>query len=337
MKKKRRRILIILGLLIFLIVVFFLVLVITDLIMDKKTNQALHEIYATGEVMYPTLKGTVSYGAEKFIIGSVNHDGSNSKEYPIYLVILKPTWSEGGNILFYLDKGPAAGGYYAGYPAYWDAQTNEYKKCTNDITLKTNIESADNPKAPYEVLIQGDLEISRYDIETCTQKELLLDTSTANALLIGFSYFHETNELVYAVKGPFGGDTPNEFVIKKVDLDTKEEVTLAEGINPKWSPDGSMISYIGPNGVYIMNKDGSHQQCLWTYPFGDRWKWDSFSIEYMDAIPHWSPDGKWLTFHVKAEGETVFTIKDAVIYSLSIGEGTIQKIATGGVDPVWIP
>ena len=86
-----------------------------------------------------------------------------------------------------------------------------------------------------------------------------------------------------------------------------------------------------------MNADGSEQQLLWAYPFINGWNVKFGNAEENDAVPAWSPDGKWLLFHVKGEGERFLVRENNPIYLLSVEDGSIEEIATGGGNPVWVP
>jgi len=60
-----------------------------------------------------------------------------------------------------------------------------------------------------------------------------------------------------------------------------------EDFHPSWSPDGSRIAFIssrdGNYEIYVMDADGSNQQCLTDNPAND---W----------YPSWSPDGSRIVF-----------------------------------------
>jgi len=300
--------------------------------MKKNSKDILLEISSTADAMY-----TAGVKEGFFEIGSINLDENKNLSYLIKPKFMNPTWSDDGNILFGLSgKRPE---YIYGYPAYWDKQTNKFKACIYNMTLFSNIEGANNPDEPYEVIIQDTWTISRYDIKTCTQMELLVNfkddqkTNTIN----GFSYFSPTNEIIYSENRSINDTYSSVYEIVKVDINENNEVVLAQGINPKWSPDGNMIAYIGADGVYVMNADGSDQRLLWNHAFGESWDWTIRSVETGDAIPNWSPDSQWLVFHIKHDELWLLDVENIPMYVISVRDGSVEKMMTGGFDPVWIP
>ncbi len=84
---------------------------------------------------------------------------------------------------------------------------------------------------------------------------------------------------------------------------------------PAYTPDGRHLVYMrgdsaAPQGIFIMRTDGSHRRRLTTNPFG---------IEFGDADPNVSPDGRTVTFvRHKVEGEL------QALYAVSI-DGTHER------------
>ena len=71
--------------------------------------------------------------------------------------------------------------------------------------------------------------------------------------------------------------------IRIVGLDGSAPRTLVKvGDDPRWSPDGQTIAYLGAIGSYLISADGSADRVLW--PGG--------------GLPVWSPDGRRLAFEV---------------------------------------
>jgi Tol biopolymer transport system component len=94
-------------------------------------------------------------------------------------------------------------------------------------------------------------------------------------------------------------------------------IELAEGLFPKWSPEGGKIAYVLDEQIWIMNGDGSEKQLL---------------IEEGD-YPDWSPDGEYIVFQHQSEGK----------YNLSnydFRSGRITTIIDNGynnIKPVFSP
>jgi len=153
----------------------------------------------------------------------------------------------------------------------------------------------------------------------------------------------------------------------------KQRLTSAnfEDKNPRWSPDGSAITFEtsrAPAGIWIMNSDGSNQRSLLTnsafgFPNELHWSQDGHSIAFgayasassservimiADANgahahrfipsshnqhwPSWSPDGAKIAFMEE---------DDSVGYSIYVAnaDGTAQQRLSFGTDfmPEWSP
>jgi len=90
---------------------------------------------------------------------------------------------------------------------------------------------------------------------------------------------------VFQVAG--GGD------IYTVNADGSNLTRLTAGMDPSWSPDGSLISlsqWTEPWGIYIIDGDGSNERLLF----------DSS----VARAPVWSPDGTQIAFYFETEGLT---------------------------------
>ena len=95
---------------------------------------------------------------------------------------------------------------------------------------------------------------------------------------------------------------------------------LGQGVHPSWSPDGAKIVFFRyPNGLYIMDADGTHARALGIRGANPTWSPDGKSIAYesgdslwltrpdgtgvgrishtqLGLDPAWSPDGNWIVF-----------------------------------------
>jgi hypothetical protein len=98
------------------------------------------------------------------------------------------------------------------------------------------------------------------------------------------------------------------------------------GLEPAWSPDGTMIAYrlmdgteLG-NSIWAMNQDGSGQTQLTSPASG------------YDEYPNWSPDGTMLAFDSTRDGT------DQVYVMKADGQHITKLTNTGGnFQPVWSP
>jgi TolB protein len=138
-------------------------------------------------------------------------------------------------------------------------------------------------------------------------------------------------------------------------------------ISPSWSPNGSQISFVsdreGTPQIFIMNADGSKVHRLTTIgsynvgpswsPRGDRILYcrmqpNGFQIhainpdgtgdtqlttEGRNEYPHWSPDGRFVTFTSNRDG------KESIYVMRADGQSQIKvsKDRDGDSQPVWSP
>ncbi len=96
--------------------------------------------------------------------------------------------------------------------------------------------------------------------------------------------------------------------------------TLADCINPQWSPDGKQIAFVSETALWTVNSDGTHCQVLTDHPSGN-------------SEPRWSPDGSRIAFFSRRRGWEH-------IWSIPAGGGKPFQILKGeydGDDLVWSP
>lgn len=58
-----------------------------------------------------------------------------------------------------------------------------------------------------------------------------------------------------------------------------------------WSPDGKQIALVRGGDIYIMETDGANVRQL-------------TANDKLDALPTWSPDGRYIAFQSDREGES---------------------------------
>lgn len=90
----------------------------------------------------------------------------------------------------------------------------------------------------------------------------------------------------------------------------------------RFSPDGKRIAFMrdDPQGVYVMDADGSNQRQL-------------SKKGHRDAAPEWSPDGKRLVCVDYEElGRGEFAV---VLFMLDVETGAETRLAEGANDPSW--
>jgi Tol biopolymer transport system component len=122
------------------------------------------------------------------------------------------------------------------------------------------------------------------------------------------------------------------YSLLKMDMSNGEIIVIGEGINPRWSPDGSKIAYLQLDGIYVMSADGTQSKRIVAHDMSS----DAYPGKVFDFVlpePQWSPDGNWLIYHL-----LVFQSKssnDADIFKLNIATGDEVKVTDDGLYPYW--
>jgi hypothetical protein len=283
------------------------------------------------EIVYQASNNYTKIGLPQYQLGFIQADGENNQIVEIDRRFDKPVWSINGIFLYGLSDGKAD---YLGYPAYWDIDSGRFGICTN-LPFYDLIQGSENAEKPHEVIIQHVWEISLFDIIQCKRVKTFVNYSEdpGGFAIAGFSYQSITQELVYGlIENPY---KDRKYYIKKLDIKTGEEVTLVEGINPVWSPDGKYIAYIGLDGLYVMDASGSDRLQLVKRFFFDS-KTKAGSPWSPTPIPRWSPDGEWVIYH-RCNTEKICTIDEAHIYKIRSRGGPEELILVGGKYPSWRP
>lgn len=262
-------------------------------------------------------------------LGFIQANGDGYQTLEIDKKFDMPIWSRDGKFLYGLSSGP---GSYEGYPAIWDIENGRYKICDRNSVIFDLIQSSNDVDNPYTVIVQNTWKIILMDLAKCKTITTFVDYANqpGNYSIAGFSYSHSTQKLVYGlVVNP---DSDREYRIMLLDLETGEQVMLTEGINPIWSPNGSQISYLGLDGLYIVSlKDVTPKQIV-DQPFFDPWIGGSpWSVT---SLPRWSPDGSALIYH-RCDTTKICLAEDARIYKVQISDGIEEVIVQGGEYPSW--
>lgn len=108
---------------------------------------------------------------------------------------------------------------------------------------------------------------------------------TAN--ILGLDWSPSGNQLLYqqvTQEQPGGYERYDLWVASFTPDATVTEITLGQGRQPEWSPDGARIAYSDSRFIFTVNPDGS-----------DLLQVTKTAGNY-DYDPHWSPEGAHLTF-----------------------------------------
>lgn len=165
------------------------------------------------------------------------------------------------------------------------------------------------------------------DPEKCEIVDEFYTTLTTG--FIGTPHLSPSGLLAFTRATEGAGIPPEyEYSITVVDLDTKEEWVVGEGVVPSWSPDGEWLAYTGFDGIYVVRADGTESQrvveyCAHCQASGTRTTWNEWP-----PLPEWSPDGKWLVYHREVQGEYA-------IYKLNLETDEEVLIIEDGLNPDW--
>jgi hypothetical protein len=270
---------------------------------------------------------------QPYELNIINSDGSGQQTLKLPQNFIKPVWSIDGEYLIGLSN---PRGQFThediGYPSYWNVNTGKFYICDDNMPLFEVIQEFNISRDQFEVLLSVDKGIVSFDLNTCNQTKVVVDRSNLQGQYAtrGISFFSKTQELVYG-----RSTVPYEnrrFAIIKHGLITGEEDEIAEGINPIWSPDGTMIAYIGFDGLYIMEIESNSPRLLVKSSYFNPIIND---FNFNTPQPRWSPDGKWLVYHQC--GEDNCSYKSTTIYKIRVADSYNEEIFTGGIFPTWMP
>ena len=265
----------------------------------------------------------------------IRADGSDHQVLTVGENFVKAFWSSDGTILYGLSSPVGVPTYEAmGLPAYWEIKTGRFQTCYENLPNFGQITGYKRTGSQNEVLLYNLFEIVAYNLDTCQKAQTLVDFNDRprEYAVLGFSYFPETQELLYG-RYTVAEDQAREYQLIKLDLKTGEQVNLAEGINPAWSPDGKQIAYLGVDGLYVMQANGKQPRQLIKRPLFDP---SSVGGPGFDSPqPYWSPNGEWLVFHQCVD--KMCEVEQTPIYKVRVLDGLEEKIFTGGKFPAWQP
>ena len=102
---------------------------------------------------------------------------------------------------------------------------------------------------------------------------------------------------------------------------------FADNLSPTYSPNGRQIAFVstraGPPQIYYMDADGTNQQLLVPFDFGQTGS---------SYAPEWAPDGTALAFHREVSGSFQLMVMD-------LASRRVRQVTSSGrnEDPTWAP
>jgi hypothetical protein len=260
-------------------------------------------------------------------VGFVNVDGSDNVQikldYRPYTPVVSREW---GGIVFRFNTGNPPSLDESAGPIYFLKDHGTGRVCS-----QFDYESFFFPMpGKNSVLVSLSNWIGLVDIDTCKVVKTLIEfpAEVPWVKYIGSATPSDLGNKVIFYE--FFDSPVQPDVIYIIDVDTgKIDKVLEGGYNPSLSPDEKRIAYMGSEGIYIANADGTGKKLL-----------VPISISYelykgLDPHPFWSPDGTTLIYH-KCHNTVCKDVTDFSIYKVNVNTGDEVKIVDGGLYPVWI-
>jgi hypothetical protein len=156
-------------------------------------------------------------------------------------------------------------------------------------------------------------------------------------------------------EGIFGKLSPDEKFVAQVNwvaerqaminvknIETGKEIIVMEGNLPAWSRDSQSLAYTGIDGIYVFHiAKAEEPQKVATHlsPTGPDYPlYYERSPWYYPPVASWSPDGRWLVYHVYGSttpNQAAISVSVYDIYNINLVTGEKTKLFGGGIFPFW--
>jgi hypothetical protein len=258
------------------------------------------------------------------LLGFVNSDGSGNVlvklYYRPYTPIVSKDW---GGIVFRVNMRNPITLDESGGALYFLQSDGKYKICDQHY-----YESFFFPlPGKKSVLVSSAYSIDLLNIETCKTQTLVKIPQEVpwKRFLVSATPSDSGKKAVFyeIFSTPIQHD-----VIFILDIDSgKINAILEGGYNPSLSPDEKKIAYLGNEGIYVAQIDGTIKKLLVPISFNPH--------NGLDPHPFWSPDGNMLIYH-KCSNTVCKDVSDFSIFKVNVYTGVENKIIDGGLYPTWI-
>ena len=270
------------------------------------------------------------------MLGFINADGSLAELVTTDFYAIQPTWSADGKMLLFR-QAPGDTGYTHSRPGYisiWkdDGTTT---KC-NWRKWQIGWIASPLPDPKQTILLDNYSRIVLVDIDKCKEVSVFVEVEDSDPgelqKITSFSVSSSLNFILYTQESV----NPRGFSMKLWNKESKEVDNIGQGINAALSPNAKLAAYTWFDGIYIISLNDLSSTHLIDYD--SRMSGSNSLFENVPPAPQWSPDGKWLIYHLclvpKSKGMCA-QIEDYSIYKLDIANGQEIKLVDGGIYPAW--
>ena len=286
------------------------------------------------DIIYQALNNQVSMQNESNnLIGFVNADGSGNTLVKLKYRAYQPVFSlEAGGLFFHDNESDPYGLMPEGGQPYFLSKSGVYKICTQ-FYVEGFIFPVEG--TGYYLLESDGGNIELADMKTCKVIKRLVEIPNPGGVNgeINSAYPSSSGKsMVFSESSSAQGDV---IYIMDIGTGAVREV-LQGGYNASFSPDNQRIAYVGDNGIYIANADGTGSKLIVKIDFNS---YSESAYIYSDSVetpyPFWSSDGSTLVYH-KCNNEDCHDLSNFSIYKVDVNSGVEQKIVDGGLYPIWI-
>ena len=269
-------------------------------------------------------------------IGFINADGSLAEVINTDIYVTQPTWSGDGSKLLFRQS-PGDFGYPHSDPGYFSIWNYDGTiSICNWRKWQIGWIASPLPDPKHVILLDNYSRIILVDVEKCKEVSVYVEVEDSKPgelqTIISFSVSSSNNFILYSQRSvnPYG------FTMKLWNKESKETENIGQGLNAALSPDGNSAAYTWFDGIYIISLHDLSTTKLVDYDA--IMSGSKLLIEDVPPAPQWSPDGKWLVYHLcmvpKSKGMCA-QIEDYSIFKLNVATGEIIKLLDGGIYPVW--